>query len=95
MDILGLDFVHLRGDREDKFVILELNDTAIGLVRRTEEEDMRHMREVVIANMNAQFSRKEGEDAGGAQEVAKLQEQIRALILEKLELQQQLDKSKE
>jgi glutathione synthase/RimK-type ligase-like ATP-grasp enzyme len=41
VDILGLDFVHDKAT--DKFVILELNDTAIGLVHRCEQEVRRKL----------------------------------------------------
>jgi len=47
LDILGLDFVCCDG----KYVILELNDTAIGLVHEHEQEDMNHMRDIVLLRM--------------------------------------------
>eukprot|EP01122_Echinamoeba_exundans_P001619 TRINITY_DN1163_c0_g1_i2.p1 TRINITY_DN1163_c0_g1~~TRINITY_DN1163_c0_g1_i2.p1 ORF type:complete len:294 (-),score=61.24 TRINITY_DN1163_c0_g1_i2:22-903(-) len=55
LDILGLDFVHSKKD--GKYYILELNDTAIGLVHQFEEEDMGYMRDVVIMRMEEHFSK--------------------------------------
>jgi len=51
LDILGLDFVHSKED--GKFYILELNDTAIGLFHDVEEEDLQHLRELVVVRMSA------------------------------------------
>ena len=46
LDICGLDFVH--SEQDGKYYILELNDTAIGLVHKYEEEDMKYMRDLVL-----------------------------------------------
>jgi len=46
LDICGLDFVHSKTD--NKYYILELNDTAIGLVHKYAEEDMKYMRDLVL-----------------------------------------------
>ncbi|KAH3759174.1 synapsin II [Pelomyxa schiedti] len=51
LDILGLDLLHSKTD--DKEYILELNDTAIGLVHVHEDEDMRIMKDLVLVKMNA------------------------------------------
>ncbi|ETO21954.1 synapsin-2, partial [Reticulomyxa filosa] len=49
LEICALDLVH---DKEkDTFIILELNDTAIGLVKRHEIDDMNMMRDLAIAKM--------------------------------------------
>jgi len=50
LDIIGLDLVHSKKD--DKEYILELNDTAIGLVHKHADQDMGYMADVVIAHMN-------------------------------------------
>lgn len=54
LDILGLDFVHSKKD--GKFYILELNDTAIGLVHAVADEDMKYMRDLVLSRMEEHFS---------------------------------------
>ena len=46
----ALDLVHDK--KTDKFIILELNGTAIGLVKAFEETDMNLMRDLVIAKMS-------------------------------------------
>jgi len=51
LDILGLDLLHPKGLPDDQALILELNTTAIGLVHAHEEEDMRQMRDLVLARM--------------------------------------------
>jgi hypothetical protein len=48
----------------DRYVILELNGTACGLVARHEQEDMLHMRDVALATLAAQNST--GGGASGA-----------------------------
>jgi len=50
LEIIGLDLVHSKKD--DKEYILELNDTAIGLVHKHTDQDMGFMADVVIAHMN-------------------------------------------
>mmetsp|Transcript_18103 Transcript_18103/g.45954 ORF Transcript_18103/g.45954 Transcript_18103/m.45954 type:complete len:412 (-) Transcript_18103:114-1349(-) len=49
LDILGLDFLHDK--HSDRLYILEVNDTAIGLVHKYEDEDMDHMRDLVLMRM--------------------------------------------
>merc|ERR1712000_390773 len=53
LDILGLDFVHSKAT--GKFHILELNDTAIGLVHAVADEDMNFMRDLVLTRMEEHF----------------------------------------
>eukprot|EP01125_Pyxidicula_operculata_P011922 TRINITY_DN3903_c0_g1_i2.p1 TRINITY_DN3903_c0_g1~~TRINITY_DN3903_c0_g1_i2.p1 ORF type:complete len:331 (-),score=67.88 TRINITY_DN3903_c0_g1_i2:90-1082(-) len=53
LDILGLDLLHSQA--EDKDYILELNDTAIGLVHKHATEDMEHMKDIVILRMSKLF----------------------------------------
>lgn len=54
LDILGLDLIH---DREhDRFSILELNDTAIGLVHKVAQQDTQHIRDLVLYRMTQHFS---------------------------------------
>ena len=50
LDICALDLVH--DTKTDSFKILELNGTAIGLVQRHKEEDMKCMRDLVITKMS-------------------------------------------
>jgi len=54
LDIIGLDLVHGKDGNE---WILELNDTAIGLVHKHEKEDMEYMRDIVIARMSKIFAK--------------------------------------
>lgn len=54
LDICALDLVH--DTDTDKFKILELNGTAIGLVKRHEIEDMNMMRDLVITKMSKIYS---------------------------------------
>ena len=49
LEICALDLVHEK--ETDSFKILELNGTAIGLVRRHAEDDMNLMRDLVIADI--------------------------------------------
>merc|ERR1719317_1828729 len=51
LDICGLDAVH--DSKTGRYHILELNGTAIGLVGRHEQEDMGHMRDLVIAKISS------------------------------------------
>ncbi len=76
-------------------IILELNDTAIGLVHKNEYEDMGHMRDIVMAKMNLQRRKSNDKDVShdaekAALAIASLQEQVRRLILEKKELVEKL-----
>jgi len=52
LDILALDLVHAK---EGKEWILELNDTAIGLVHNHANEDMLFMRDLVVTKMSDKF----------------------------------------
>lgn len=63
-----------------KEYILELNDTAIGLVHKYADEDMGHIRDVVVSKMNAEFCKSPGEDTNVENEDTKeMQNQIAAL----------------
>jgi len=52
LDILGLDIIHTK---EGKDVVLEINDCAIGLVFEFEDEDVQHIKELVLQRMNEHF----------------------------------------
>jgi len=54
MDILTVDAVHTKNGEH---YILEINDCASGLAAENEQEDMRHMRDLVIQRLQ------EAEDA--------------------------------
>jgi hypothetical protein len=58
LDICALDLLHSEVDGRE--YILELNDTAIGLVHKFEEEDMMHMRDVVRLRMEEHFLKRDG-----------------------------------
>jgi len=94
LDILGLDFVHSKVD--DKYYILELNDTAIGLVHEHEEEDMQHMRDLVILRMQEKFSKEGNPRADPVTEnVEAIAEKLKLLeiqIKREQQNQQQLEK---
>ncbi len=49
LDICALDVVHSVAD--DRFIILELNDTAIGLAKQHEESDHGHIRDLTLVRM--------------------------------------------
>jgi hypothetical protein len=53
MDVCALDGVHSRADGKE--YILELNDSAIGLNARYEDEDLIHLRELVLYRMTQEF----------------------------------------
>jgi hypothetical protein len=53
MDICALDGVHSKTD--DKEYILELNDSAIGLVTRHKEEDLQLIKELVLFKMSLAY----------------------------------------
>ncbi len=91
IEILGLDFVHER--ETGKIIILELNDTAIGLLHRNEIEDMGFMRDLVVAKMNQAHREAVKPEADQKNlEVLALQEQVRRLIVEKIKLAEQIAK---
>ncbi len=52
MEILALDVLHMKDGRE---YIIELNDTAIGLMFEHLEEDSLLIRDLVIEKMNHRF----------------------------------------
>jgi len=52
LDILGLDIIRTK---EGKDVVLEINDTAIGLVFEYEKDDLEHIKELVLHRMNELF----------------------------------------
>jgi len=53
MDICALDGLHSKAN--NKLYILELNDSAIGFNIRHQEEDLVHVRELVLEKMNALY----------------------------------------
>lgn len=53
MDVCALDGVHSRDDGKE--YILELNDSAIGLNARYEDEDLLHIRDLVLFRMTQAF----------------------------------------
>jgi len=63
MEILGLDLLHSKKTGKD--YILELNDTAIGLVHKYEEEDMQFIRDIVLTRMNLTFAPKKPKEETG------------------------------
>ena len=54
LDILGLDLIHDKVN--DRYFILELNDTAIGLVHKVAEEDNAQIRDLVLFRMTQYFN---------------------------------------
>lgn len=52
LDIFGIDVVHCSDGSE---YILEINDSACGLMYEHEEEDISHMKELVLKRMNEVF----------------------------------------
>jgi hypothetical protein len=103
LDLFGLDFVHDK--KTDRLVILELNGTACGLVQRHEQEDMLHMRDVVLSKMRRSFAPQPTAaitcaaitTAVGAdgRNMDALQEQLRRLLNENAVLKGQLQASRE
>jgi len=80
LEILGLDILHSVED--DRFYILELNDTAIGLVHKYEAEDMTFMRDVVIMRMEEAFllpNDKTQTTENTQDEIKRLQEEVKQL----------------
>jgi hypothetical protein len=77
----GRNSVHCKTN--DKYYILELNDTAIGLVHEHEDEDMGHMRDLVVAKMEQLFVQKlESPRKSKRKEIATLKERLRVAELE-------------
>jgi synapsin len=68
LDICALDAVH--DVESDKLWILELNDTAIGLVHRHAHEDMQHIRDVVMMRLALAYPQLHGETSQIQQTVA-------------------------
>jgi len=52
LDIMALDVIQTKDGRE---VVIEINDTAIGLMFDHEKEDLQHIREIVLQRMNEIF----------------------------------------
>jgi len=75
LDIIGLDLVHAKDGKE---WILELNDTAIGLVHKHEKEDMEFMRDIVVSKMSTFFAKKSDEEKG-TEDVSALKEKLQIL----------------
>jgi len=75
--------------KDGKEWILELNDTAIGLVHKHEKEDMLFMRDIVVTRMSKLFAKKE-------EPVEKEVQEETGSLKEKLEiLENQLKREKE
>jgi len=93
LEMFGLDFVHDADN--DRFVILELNGTACGLVARHENNDMLHMRDVALATLGAQDSSGDGASLASSAPPESaynaLQEQIRRLEAEATKLKQEVE----
>lgn len=86
LDILGLDLVH--DEKTDKEWILELNDTAIGLVHSCEQEDMNFMRDLVIERMTKIFGNKKSTEENLPNEppqevIERLEKEIELLKIQK------------
>eukprot|EP01113_Clastostelium_recurvatum_P046209 TRINITY_DN8057_c0_g1_i1.p1 TRINITY_DN8057_c0_g1~~TRINITY_DN8057_c0_g1_i1.p1 ORF type:complete len:391 (+),score=69.66 TRINITY_DN8057_c0_g1_i1:26-1174(+) len=64
LDILGLDLLHSKVD--GKTYILELNDTAIGLVHKYEREDMEHIKQIVLLRMEQAFGTQKQDQASSS-----------------------------
>ncbi|KAH3759644.1 synapsin II [Pelomyxa schiedti] len=85
MDILSIDGVHSAAD--DHEWIIEINDSAIGLVERHLEEDLRHVRELILVKMASALTESApattGLDPDSVSELkrrlAESQDQVRAL----------------
>jgi glutathione synthase/RimK-type ligase-like ATP-grasp enzyme len=68
MDICAVDGVHSKTD--DKEYIIELNDSAIGLNSRYNEEDLKHICELVLLRMSQAFPLPDGVDESGTPTVS-------------------------
>jgi len=75
LDICALDLLHSKETGKD--YILELNDTAIGLVHKYEEEDMMQIRDIVITRMDEAYPAETQKSAG--EEVKEDKEMIKWL----------------
>eukprot|EP01112_Ceratiomyxa_fruticulosa_P009940 TRINITY_DN260_c0_g1_i3.p1 TRINITY_DN260_c0_g1~~TRINITY_DN260_c0_g1_i3.p1 ORF type:complete len:379 (-),score=87.44 TRINITY_DN260_c0_g1_i3:91-1227(-) len=82
LDILGLDLLHSKED--GKVYILELNDTAIGLVHKYELEDMKNMRDIVITKMEKLFVKKD--EAGPSSRTPESQLETVELLTSQIEV---------
>jgi len=77
LEILGLDLVHCKSGKE---WILELNDTAIGLVHKHQKEDMEFMRDIVVVKMSAIYGKKAvSEEQKMDEDIGALKEKIQVL----------------
>jgi len=104
MDICALDGVHSRTDGKE--YIIELNDSAIGLNSRYEEEDLVHIRDLVLLRMTQAFplpsdaAEEESNETTDStigelkEEIAKLHIQLDQANSEKAALQAKLEKAK-
>lgn len=54
LDILALDVLHTKDGRD---YIIELNDTAPGLMWEHEEEDLGHIRDLVLQRMSEAYDK--------------------------------------
>jgi len=89
LDICALDFLHSKSDGKE--YILELNDTAIGLVHKYEQEDMGFIRDIVMVRMAEAYPPKD--DKGKTKET--ISEDLTSLKSEIEQLKAQLKREKE
>uniref|UniRef100_A0A6B2L819 ATP-grasp domain-containing protein n=1 Tax=Arcella intermedia TaxID=1963864 RepID=A0A6B2L819_9EUKA len=97
LEILGLDLVHCKDGKE---YILELNDTAIGLVHKHTKEDMGFMRDIVVTKMDSLFVKNvapvEQDNSTSLEEKVKILETQLRLEKEKFSnLQKTIEEAKE
>eukprot|EP01119_Soliformovum_irregulare_P022207 TRINITY_DN7550_c0_g2_i3.p1 TRINITY_DN7550_c0_g2~~TRINITY_DN7550_c0_g2_i3.p1 ORF type:complete len:129 (+),score=52.42 TRINITY_DN7550_c0_g2_i3:150-536(+) len=77
LDICALDLLH--STEENKDYILELNDTAIGLVHKYEHEDMMFMRDIVMMRLEEHYGQKKVEET---RDVDELKQSVSLLKIE-------------
>jgi len=92
IEICALDLVHCK--ETDREYILELNDTAIGLVHKYADEDMGYMRDIVVAKMNIVFGGQAPTVATTTTTTTTVEEQLKDLSEESKILKIQLERQK-
>jgi len=82
LDICSLDLLHCEENKKE--YILELNDTAIGLVHAHEEEDMGNIRDLVLYRMSKHFipEKDEKTEISEINNNAPLQDQLEQLLFQ-------------
>jgi len=88
LDILALDLVHAKSGKE---WILELNDTAIGLVHKYANEDMYYMRDLVVTKMSQLFSQQTNNNI--SQEPIDIELLRNKLLVMEIEIKREKEKS--